>query len=252
MSVCYVCRQPGHFKKNCPKLARCSKCNTRGHFSRECFTLERCFDCHQVVDKRSQTCPCYTQKYTQKMPKEDVFARSMDWYFVIDVSSSMEGERLNQVKSALLQLIFQDIMKHRDRVGIMTFNENVWWQLKPTPLYQIRKNRDVVQPIIHNLYTYGNRAIYDAMATAMDSMYYPDSPTVLVVVTDGPDNASRTNMSRLLQILETRPHTRVYVLNCGDIANFFGMNKQIINVNIKEQELDRAILTTVDTIAQNI
>ena len=34
--LCFYCNQPGHLKRNCPKIPYCSKCRTRGH------TLDRC------------------------------------------------------------------------------------------------------------------------------------------------------------------------------------------------------------------
>ena len=34
--LCFYCNQPGHLKRNCPKIPYCSKCRTRGH------TLDKC------------------------------------------------------------------------------------------------------------------------------------------------------------------------------------------------------------------
>ena len=34
--LCFYCNQPGHLKRNCPKLPYCSKCRTRGHTPDKC------------------------------------------------------------------------------------------------------------------------------------------------------------------------------------------------------------------------
>ena len=34
--LCFYCNQPGHLKRNCPKISYCSKCRTRGHTPDRC------------------------------------------------------------------------------------------------------------------------------------------------------------------------------------------------------------------------
>ena len=34
--LCFYCNQPGHLKRNCPKIPYCSKCRTRGHTPDKC------------------------------------------------------------------------------------------------------------------------------------------------------------------------------------------------------------------------
>ena len=58
--LCFRCKQPGHLKKDCPKLPYCSKCRTQGHIPAKCPTKqqdnrlqdERC----ESADKRHETC----------------------------------------------------------------------------------------------------------------------------------------------------------------------------------------------------
>ena len=58
--LCFRCKQPGHLKKDCPKLPYCSKCRTRDHIPAKCPTKQqdnrwqdkRC----KNADKRHQTC----------------------------------------------------------------------------------------------------------------------------------------------------------------------------------------------------
>ncbi|CAI5990534.1 unnamed protein product [Closterium sp. NIES-64] len=39
--VCYKCREPGHFKRDCPKLQTCSYCQRKGHQADNCYTKQR-------------------------------------------------------------------------------------------------------------------------------------------------------------------------------------------------------------------
>ena len=40
--LCFYCNQPGHLKRNCPKIPYCSKCRTRGHTLDKCTSKPQC------------------------------------------------------------------------------------------------------------------------------------------------------------------------------------------------------------------
>ena len=40
--LCFYCNQPGHLKRNCPKIPHCSKCRTRGHTLDKCTSKPQC------------------------------------------------------------------------------------------------------------------------------------------------------------------------------------------------------------------
>ena len=39
--LCFRCKQPGHLKKDCPKIPYCSKCKTQGHIPAKCPTKQQ-------------------------------------------------------------------------------------------------------------------------------------------------------------------------------------------------------------------
>ena len=39
--LCFRCKQPGHMKKDCPKLPYCSNCRTQGHIPAKCPTKQQ-------------------------------------------------------------------------------------------------------------------------------------------------------------------------------------------------------------------
>ena len=53
--LCFYCNQPGHLKRNCPKIPYCSKCRTRGHTLDKCTSKpQRNGHAHQTGESRDQ------------------------------------------------------------------------------------------------------------------------------------------------------------------------------------------------------
>ena len=51
--LCFYCNQPGHLKRNCPKIPYCSKCRTRGHTPDRCTSKpQRNRHTHQTGESR--------------------------------------------------------------------------------------------------------------------------------------------------------------------------------------------------------
>ena len=62
--LCFYCNQPGHLKRNCPKIPYCSKCRTRGHAPDRCTSKpQKNRHTHQTGESRDQ------QKRNEDLPQ---------------------------------------------------------------------------------------------------------------------------------------------------------------------------------------
>ena len=62
--LCFYCNQPGHLKRNCPKIPYCSKYRTRGHTPDRCTSKpQRNRHTHQTGESRDQ------QRRNQDLPQ---------------------------------------------------------------------------------------------------------------------------------------------------------------------------------------
>ena len=142
------------------------------------------------------------------------------------------------------------ILKQRDRLGILTFDNQVFWKLKPRPLREVRINRDL-QAVLQNIFARGSTAIYDAIDTVLSSMHSPTNHTAIILGTDGEDNASGKNLQDLTKTLESRPNTQLYVLDIHGVAatsaDFasFCQHKQVKYLLVKENDIEQTICSTV-------
>jgi Ca-activated chloride channel family protein len=119
--------------------------------------------------------------------------RPANIYLVADVSGSMEGERLARAKEALQSFIAQ-IRDGRDRVGLVTFSSAV---REEVPLASLDQNRADLERAIAGLVAGGNTALYEAIAVAAERLAArrePDRINVVVVMTDGAEDASRADL----------------------------------------------------------
>lgn len=116
--------------------------------------------------------------------------RNRDLWFVLDVSGSMEGKPLDDVRSSTLD-IFGSIVKAKDRVEVCTFGSSV---AHPLPLE--RKDAKRFRSCMNGLQINGCTALWDAIVTTIDRVAEQKSNqhkrfAEVVVLTDGNDNYSR-------------------------------------------------------------
>ncbi len=127
---------------------------------------------------------------------------------LIDNSGSMLPKRA-KVNEAALQLV--DASQPADRVFVVNFGETAFLDQDYTP--------DVgeLRAALERVETRGSTALYDALIAAVDHLNRtsPLQKKVLLVVTDGRDNASQATFEELLRKLQSKNGPVLYSIALG-------------------------------------
>jgi Ca-activated chloride channel family protein len=125
--------------------------------------------------------------------------RPANIYLVVDTSGSMEEQnKLAQAKDALNSFLDQ-VQGDRDRVGMVPFSGRVYGTVT---LIDIGTARSALKGNVNALKPNGQTALLDGVAYAYDDLQRRgdrDRINTIVVMTDGIENASSINLSRLTQ-----------------------------------------------------
>lgn len=90
-----------------------------------------------------------------------------DHYFLLDVSGSMTGFRLANSKETF-SAIFEKL-DDKDRLAIITFDTKAFFKLKPRPVGQIKRQKELPS-ILDRIFAQGMTAIYDAIKLAVEQI----------------------------------------------------------------------------------
>ncbi len=151
--------------------------------------------------------------------------RPANIYLVVDTSGSMdEQNKLVQAKDALNSFLDQ-IQGNQDRVGMVPFSDSVYGQV---PLADIGTARSVLKRSVNALKANGRTALLDGVAFAYDDLQRRgdrDRINTIVVMTDGIENASSINLSRLTQKIKSGNASGVpVIIFCIAYGNDADMN----------------------------
>ena len=119
--------------------------------------------------------------------------------FVVDVSGSMSGERLEMVKDSLRLLV--DELQPTDQVGIVAYGSSAFTVLQPTNADQ----KEVIMNGINGLYTNGSTNAEEGllygyqMAEGMMEQAQGDRIARLILCSDGVANVGRTGPDSILE-----------------------------------------------------
>lgn len=221
-----------------------------------------CYDCHQfVTDLKAHRAVCPLSRRTksiigsaynegqqgqksnggsQKKNRLENNQETVDFYLTIDVSGSMAGGRLEAAKNSARRII--EIMKPNDRMSIVTFDSKAFFKLKPRPVEQILRQKEI-EPLLDRIFAQGSTALYDACHLIIDQRRDSSRKTIVVVITDGEDNSSTHSFDQTLTLIKNTPNLAVCIVNIG---NSFAEKYRALAVNGSYTECnDSGILTTV-------
>lgn len=122
-----------------------------------------------------------------------------DIVLVVDVSGSMEGEKIELVKAGLEAFLARILPE--DRVGLVSFASSATVE---TPAAPLGENRIPLSDAIGRLRAQGKTAVYDGLMAGkqlLDALPPTDEERIraIVLLSDGQDNASATTFERLRQ-----------------------------------------------------
>ncbi|MBI4441815.1 MAG: VWA domain-containing protein [Acidobacteria bacterium] len=168
-----------------------------------------------VADLRKEDFLVYEDGKQQKVAFFSREQRPASWGLVLDRSGSM-ADMIEDVYQAALHSIESGTPE--DEIFAMTFNDSL------ELVQPFTSDRLAVLTSIRDLTARGQTALYDAGALALDYMKGArHKKRVLVIVTDGEDNASSISFNKFLNIAQ-KSETIIYTVGFfGSMDNgFFG------------------------------
>lgn len=147
-----------------------------------------------------------------------------DITFVLDVSGSMAGKKMEQAKKALTFCV--ENLNPSDKFEIIRFSteaEALFEKRVPVNVANIAKAKDFIQ----KLRPIGGTNIDEAMSLACKEKKAVDRPHMIVFITDGKPTIGETTEEKLLaKIKETNSeNTRVFTFGIGDDINTHLLDK---------------------------
>ena len=120
--------------------------------------------------------------------------------FVVDMSGSMSGTKLEQAKDGMIRAL--DAMAVNNQVGFLSFSDQINNQVSVAPLSQ---NRFVIADVVRGLKAQGNTALYEAVNAGIkmsDSVSDEEGAIrAVVVLTDGLANRGNTDLDDLIEMI---------------------------------------------------
>lgn len=149
---------------------------------------------------------------------------SKDISFVLDVSGSMDGEKIQQAKSALNYCI--DGLNKGDRFEIVKFStvgESLFGELRTASA----ENRKSAKVFIDRLKAIGGTNMEEAFDLAFKTKTDPSRPHIMVFITDGKPTIGTTEPKALLKKINdlNSGKTRIFTFGIGDDINTHLLDK---------------------------
>ncbi|MGE5315551.1 MAG: VIT domain-containing protein [Acidobacteriota bacterium] len=117
--------------------------------------------------------------------------------FIADISSSMEGDRLSQLKDALNS--FVDLLTESDKFNIIAFSTGSL-SYRPNMVHATPAEKDSARRFITQLAALGLTNIEDALRTSLLQTYSDNVHSAIIFVTDGQPTWGQTNADSICAI----------------------------------------------------
>jgi len=134
-------------------------------------------------------------------------------FFLVDVSSSMDGDRLNEAKRAITE-VHQGGLQDEDRMALITFDTKAFFKLKPRANGQLARQGEIA-PLLGRIFARGATALYDALWLALEQLEDVTRPTQFLVLTDGEDNSSTHTLAQVLERAKAFPALTLDIKQIG-------------------------------------
>ncbi|MGB8214380.1 MAG: VWA domain-containing protein [Anaerolineales bacterium] len=122
--------------------------------------------------------------------------KPVDIVVVMDISGSMQGDKINSARASLIQFIGK--LDDRDRLKIVTFSDDI---TTITPLTPVGGKRQAVIDSVSGIFENGNTRLYDAVDSNYQNLLQEGDPKhirAMVVLTDGLDTESKLTLDQVL------------------------------------------------------
>ena len=135
--------------------------------------------------------------------------------FVADVSGSMEGERLSQLKEAMND--FLDHLQPKDRFNIISFGTNVM-PFKSDLVPATPENVSNARTFVFQLYAVGLTNIDLALQTALSQSFGDSTLNTIVFLTDGYPTWGEMNIAKIVEHAQNwnTADARLFTFGVGD------------------------------------
>lgn len=139
--------------------------------------------------------------------------------FVADVSSSMDGERLAQLKDALTAFI--DVLTERDRFNIIAFSTGVA-KFRPDLVYGTVGARDSARSFVKTLTALGLTNIGEALRQALLLSYTDSVHAAMFFLTDGQPSWGEVSSDSLVTFADrwNTKRTRIFPIAVGQEPDY--------------------------------
>ncbi|MFN2292517.1 MAG: extracellular solute-binding protein [Anaerolineae bacterium] len=147
--------------------------------------------------------------------------KPVDLIVVMDVSGSMDGEKISSARSSLLQFI--DLLDDRDQLQITLFNDKI---ITLTPLSPLGDKREDVRLRVSGIVSGADTRLYGATSQAYEELLVnadPDHIAAMVVLSDGEDTVQDLTLDQLLREIgssgESGTAPKIFTIAFGNDAD---------------------------------